>query len=97
MAIRKATFVFPEEISLTTSDRYNIASTVAAQARGSFLTAALDLENSAINLDGVLADLELEIDALLELRANVEYDRESFLASAKALKAIVEPTQLSLF
>lgn len=96
MGIRKAPFPFDEPIPLTTSDRYNIASTVAAQARGNFLTAALDLENSAKDLDGVLADLELEIEAMLELRANVEFDRESYLASAKALKAIVEPA-LTLF
>jgi hypothetical protein len=95
--MRKTTFVFPEPTPLTTTDRYNIASTVATQARGNFLTAALDLENSARDLDGVLADLELEIDTLIELRANVEYDRASYLASAEALKAIVEPTQLVLF
>ena len=97
MAFRAAKpFPFDEAVQLTVQDRYNIASTVAAQARGNFLTASLDLENSARDLEGVLIDIEQAIDELIELRAEVEHDRDSYVASAKALKAIAEP-QLALF
>lgn len=96
MAItRKALPPLPE-IPPSNAERYNIASVRATQARGAFLMAALDLENSARDLDGLLVDIESEIDHLIELRSNVEYDRDSFLESAKRLKSIVEP-ELTLF
>lgn len=99
MARRKPVYVDlsnMEPPSLT--DRYNSASALATQARGAFLIASLDLEDSARDLDAVLVDVDSQIGELIELRAHVEYDRDSFLESAKRLKALVEPNeQLSLF
>lgn len=98
MAFRKDTTLYIDVLPTPTpTERYNLASIVATQARGQFLVAALDLENSSRDLDAVLVDIESEIDALIELRSNVEFDRDSYLESAKRLKAIVEPDQLSLF
>jgi hypothetical protein len=93
--IRKALPPLPE-IAPSRAERYNTASVRATQARGAFLVAALDLENSARDLDGLLVDIENEIDDLIEMRAHVEFDRDSFLESAKRLKTIVEP-DLTLF
>jgi hypothetical protein len=96
MAITRKALVAVPEVEPSREERYNLASVRATQARGAFLVAALDLENSARDLDGLLVDIENEIDHLIELRSNVEYDRDSFLESAKRLKSIVEP-ELTLF
>lgn len=82
----------------TVADRYNSASAVASEARNAFLVAALDLEDSARDLDAVLYDIESQIDELIELRAHVEFDAEANRSAAKRLRELVEqPAELTLF
>lgn len=88
----------PLVVEPTLQDRLNGAQAIAGQARSSFLIAAVDLENSARELDFVATETETEIDRLIELRDLAEYEATANRIAAKRLRDLVEePSVDTLF
>lgn len=78
----------PVEPSL--SERLNGTLSIGAFARSQFLSAALDLEFAADELDIIAQDVQNELDRLVEVLETAINTSDENRASAKRLRSLVE-------